>query len=376
MSKKIGSHVSFSDKGLLNAANEAIQYGSSTFMIYTGAPQNTRRKPIEDQYVEEGREVMKSNAIDEIVVHAPYIINLGSYKSNTFELAVDFLQEEIRRTHYLGVKNIVLHPGAYTDKDVDYGIARIAEGLNEVLKGTAETDVNIALETMAGKGTEIGRSFEELARIMEGVEDNARLTVCLDTCHVHDAGYDIVNDLDGVLEQFDSAVGLDKLAVIHLNDSKNPRGAGKDRHAPVGAGWIGFEAMKRVVDHEKLSHLPMILETPWIGKDSATQRPMYEAEIALLRGDHRERFGDEFAAHLEELEAFFQGRDVHHRHFVVSTWETLKNDAKAKKADPREPMDRLYDMVVEDKLFANLTEEQINHRLTAWLAGVQAAKLA
>jgi deoxyribonuclease-4 len=376
MAKKIGSHVSFSDKGLLNAANEAVGYGSSTFMIYTGAPQNTRRKAIEDQFVEEGREVMKANQIDEIVVHAPYIINLGSYKNNTFNLAVDFLQEEMRRTNYLGVKNIVLHPGAYTDKDVDYGIARIAEGLNEVLKGTSDTDVKIALETMAGKGTEIGRSFEELARIMEAVEDNRRLTVCLDTCHVHDAGYDIVNDIDGVLEEFDRLVGLDKLAVVHLNDSKNPRGAGKDRHAPVGAGWIGFEALKRIVDHEKLAHLPMILETPWIGKDDASQRPMYEAEIALLRGDPHERFGGEFLEHVEQLGAFFTEKDVHHRNFIVNTWDTLKNDAKAKKADPREPMDRLYDMILEDKLFANLTEEQINHRLTAWLAGVNAAKLA
>jgi len=376
MAKKIGSHVSFSDKGLLNAANEAIGYGSSTFMIYTGAPQNTRRKPIEEQYIEEGREVMKAHNIDEIVVHAPYIINLGSYKSSTFQLAVDFLQEEIRRTNVLGVKNIVLHPGAYTEKDLDYGIARIAEGLNEVLKGTSETDVSIALETMAGKGTEIGRTFEEIARIMEGVEDNRRLTVCLDTCHVHDAGYDIVDNLDGVLEEFDRIVGLDKLAVVHLNDSKNPRGAAKDRHAPVGAGWIGFEAMKRVVDHEKLAHLPMILETPWIGKDEAAQRPMYEAEIALLRGDVHDRFGPEFLEHVEKLGDYFGGKDVHRREFVVRTWDTLKSDAKAKKADPREPMDRLYDMVVEDKLFANLTEEQINHRLTAWLAGVNVAKLA
>jgi deoxyribonuclease-4 len=376
MAKKLGSHVSFSNKGLLNAANEAVGYGSNTFMIYTGAPQNTRRKPIEEQFVEEGREVMKTNNIDDIIVHAPYIINLASYKKNTFELAVDFLQEEIRRTHYLGVKNIVLHPGAYTEKDVEYGIARIVEGLNEVLKGTSETDVRIALETMAGKGTEIGRSFEEIARVMEGVEDNDRLTVCLDTCHVHDAGYDIVDDLDGVLEEFDRLVGLDKLAVLHLNDSKNPRGAGKDRHAPVGAGWIGFEAMKRIVDHEKLQHLPMILETPWIGKEEAASRPMYEAEIALLRGDHHERFGGEFLEHVEQLGSFFTEKDVHHRDFVVRTWETLKNDAKAKKADPREPMDRLYDMVAEGQLFANLTEEQINHRLTAWLAGVNAAKLA
>lgn len=373
---KIGSHVSFSDKGLLTAANEAISYGSSTFMIYTGAPQNTTRKPIENQHVPEGKELMAKHGIDEIVVHAPYIINLGSYKSNTFRLAVDFLQEEIRRTAYLGVGQIVLHPGAYTDKDPEYGIARIAEGLNEVLRGTNETEVKIALETMAGKGTEIGRSFEELAAIMEKVEDNSRLSVCLDTCHIHDAGYDVVNDLDGVLEQFDRIIGLDRLGVIHLNDSKNPRGAGKDRHAPVGSGWIGFEAMYKVVHHEKLKHLPMILETPWIGKESKTQRPMYEAEIALLSGNVEARFGAEFIEHVEKLDHFFKQQDIHFRDYVLSTWDLLKSDAKARKADGREPMERLYDLVVEAGLLKDLSEEQINHRITAWLAGMLETKTA
>lgn len=366
---RIGSHVSFSDKGLLNAAEEAVSYGSTTFMIYTGAPQNTRRKPIENQYIEEGKALMDKHGIGEIIVHAPYIINLGSYKEDTYELAVRFLQEEIRRTQYLGVKNIVLHPGAYTEKDAAYGLARISEGLNEVLKGTADTDVKIALETMAGKGTELGRSFEELAAIIEKVENNDRLTVCLDTCHVHDAGYDIVNDLDGVLEEFDRLVGLDRLAVVHLNDSKNHRGAGKDRHAPVGAGLIGFKAMHNVVHHEKLKHLPLILETPWIGKDDKSVRPMYEAEIALLRGDAVERFGADFADHVERLGHFFQKNEVHHRDFIVNVWDLLKNDPKAKKEDKREPMERLYDMIADEKLFPELTEEEINHRLTAWLSG-------
>ncbi|MEC0247494.1 deoxyribonuclease IV [Paenibacillus chitinolyticus] len=366
---KIGSHVSFSDKGLLNAAREAVSYGSGTFMIYTGAPQNTRRKPIETQYIEEGREVMQEHGIGEIVVHAPYIINLGSYKDNTYELAVQFLQDEIRRTDYLGVKNIVLHPGAFTDKDAEYGLARISEGLNEVLAGVKDTGVHIALETMAGKGTEMGRSFEELAQIIDKVEDNGRLTVCLDTCHIHDAGYDVVGDLDGVLDQFDRVVGLDRIGVVHLNDSKNPRGASKDRHAPVGAGWIGFEAMNRVVHHEKLLGLPMILETPWIGKDPKTQRPMYEAEIALLSGTVLERFGESFAEDVERLAFFFEKKEVDSRGFVLQTWELLKTDAKAKKADGREPMERLYDMIAEERLFPELSEEQINQRLTAWFAG-------
>ncbi|MFD7525278.1 deoxyribonuclease IV [Paenibacillus chitinolyticus] len=366
---KIGSHVSFSDKGLLNAAREAVSYGSGTFMIYTGAPQNTRRKPIETQYIEEGREVMQEHGIGEIVVHAPYIINLGSYKDNTYELAVQFLQDEIRRTDYLGVKNIVLHPGAFTDKDAEYGLARISEGLNEVLAGVKDTGVHIALETMAGKGTEMGRSFEELAQIIDKVEDNGRLTVCLDTCHIHDAGYDVVGDLDGVLDQFDRVVGLDRIGVVHLNDSKNPRGASKDRHAPVGAGWIGFEAMNRVVHHEKLRGLPMILETPWIGKDPKTQRPMYEAEIALLSGNVLERFGEGFVKDVERLASFFEKKEIDSRGFVLQTWELLKTDAKAKKADGREPMERLYDMIAEERLFPELSEEQINQRLTAWFAG-------
>jgi len=367
---KIGSHVSFSDKGLLTAAGEAAEYGSSTFMIYTGAPQNTRRKPIETLYIEEGKRLMEQNAVQEIVVHAPYIVNLGSYKPDTFELAVNFLQEEIRRTDYIGVRNIVLHPGAYTDKDAEYGIARIAEGLNEVLAGTKETNVNIALETMAGKGTEIGRSFEEIASIMDKVEYNERLTVCMDTCHMHDAGYNLNEDLDGVLEQFDRIVGLDRVAVVHINDSKNPQGAGKDRHSPIGGGWLGFDTINAVVHHPSLQGRPFILETPWIGKDAKKQRPMYEAEIALLRGDARTRLGESFFEDVEKLHHFFGKQDINSRLFVLSTWELLKNDAKAKKADPREPMERLYDLIAEGgPLSSDLTEEQVNHRLTAWLAG-------
>ncbi|ULL19013.1 deoxyribonuclease IV [Paenibacillus sp. H1-7] len=372
---KIGSHVSFSDKGLLNAAEEAVSYGSSTFMIYTGAPQNTRRKPIESQFIEEGRALMDKHGIGEIIVHAPYIINLGSYKEDTFELAVRFLQEEIRRTDYLGVKHIVLHPGAYTDKDAEYGLARIAEGLNEVLAGVKDTDVKIALETMAGKGTEMGRSFEEIAAIIDKVEDNSRLSVCLDTCHVHDAGYDIINDLDGVLEHFDKVVGLDRIGVVHLNDSKNPKGAGKDRHAPVGAGWIGFEAMHNVVHHEKLTHLPLILETPWIGKEDKTQRPMYEAEIALLSGSIEQRFGSHFLEDVERLGHFFTKQELNHRDYVLQTWEVLKGDAKARKEDGREPMERLFDLVAENRILPELSEEQVNHRLTAWLAGQKVFQL-
>jgi deoxyribonuclease-4 len=347
-----------------------VTYGSSTFMIYTGAPQNTRRKPIESLYIDEGKQVMLEAGIGEIVVHAPYIINLGSYKDDTYRLAVDFLQEEIRRTNKIGVRNIVLHPGAFTEKDAEYGIARIAEGLTEVLEGTKETDVNIALETMAGKGTEIGRTFEELAAIIDKVPGNDRLTICMDTCHIHDAGYDVVNDFDGVLRKFDDIIGLERLAVVHVNDSKNPQGAAKDRHAPVGSGWIGFDAISKVVGHESLKDKPFVLETPWIGKTEATERPMYEAEIALLRGDAEERFGGEFLTDVERLHHFFEKEDIDPRLFVLNTWELLKSDAKAKKADPREPLERLYDMVIENRTFTgDYSEEAINQRLTAMLAG-------
>ena len=341
-------------------------------MIYTGAPQNTRRKPIDSLYIEEGRQLMESAGIHEIVVHAPYIINLASYKDDTYQLAVSFLQEEIRRTHAIGVRNIVLHPGAYTDKDAEYGINRIAEGLNEVLSGVEETDVNIALETMAGKGTEIGRSFEEIAAIMDKVHNNHRLTVCMDTCHMNDAGYDLAGDLDGVLEKFDRIVGLDKVAVVHVNDTKNPIGAGKDRHTPIGSGWLGYDAIQSIVSHEGLAGRPFILETPWIGKDAKTQRPMYEAEIALLRGDGMERFGESFYEKLERLHHFFGKQDIDRRTFVLSVWDTLKSDAKARKADPREPLERLYDLVREGNVLEDTDEERLNQLITYWFAGKQA----
>ncbi|WP_058301482.1 deoxyribonuclease IV [Gorillibacterium timonense] len=372
---KIGSHVSTADKGLLCAAEEAVSYGSSTFMLYTGAPQNTRRKAIEDFYVPEGKKVMEENGLTDIVVHAPYIINLGSYKDGTYQLAVDFLQTEIRRTHYMGVRNIVLHPGAFTEKDPEYGLKRIAEGLNEVLSGIRETDVNIALETMAGKGSELGRTFEELAIIMDNVELNDRLSVCLDTCHTHDSGYDIVGDLDGVLEQFDRTVGIGRLAVVHINDSKNPRGAAKDRHAPIGAGYLGFKTIQRVVQHEQLKHLPFILETPWIGKTDKSSSPMYEAEMALLRGNAEERLGVGYVEDVAKLTRFFAGREIDRRNFIDSTWELLRTDPKAKKADKREPMERLYDIVVEEGVFPELGEKDINMRLIGFFAGTDALPL-
>ncbi|WP_080845041.1 deoxyribonuclease IV [Cytobacillus gottheilii] len=280
---KIGSHVSMSGKKMLLAASEeAASYGANTFMIYTGAPQNTRRKKIEDLNIEEGLKHMQANGMADIVVHAPYIINIGNTTNPaTFELGVNFLRSEIDRTEALGARQIVLHPGAHVGAGAEEGIKKIIEGLNEVLNG--EEQVQIALETMAGKGSECGRSFEELAMIMEGVTHNEHLSVCFDTCHTHDAGYDIVEDFDGVLESFDKIVGLDRLKVLHINDSKNERGARKDRHENIGFGHIGFKALNYIVHHPQLSHIPKILETPFVGEDKSSKKAPYKHEIAMLR---------------------------------------------------------------------------------------------
>ncbi|WP_239253965.1 deoxyribonuclease IV [Listeria ilorinensis] len=280
---RIGSHVSMSGKGmLLSSSEEAASYGANTFMIYTGAPQNTRRKPIEELNIEAGRANMAANNQADIVVHAPYIINIGNtVKPETFELGVNFLRSEIERTAAIGAKQIVLHPGAHVGEGVDKGIAQIVKGLNEALDPTH--DVQIALETMAGKGTEIGRNFEELARIIEGVTHNELLSVTFDTCHTHDAGYDIVEDFDGVLNEFDRIIGIDRLKVLHINDSKNVRGAGKDRHANIGFGHIGFDALNYIVHHPQLADRPRILETPYVGEDKKNKRPPYKFEIEMLR---------------------------------------------------------------------------------------------
>lgn len=280
---RIGSHVSMSGKEmLLGSSKEAASYGANTFMIYTGAPQNTRRKAIEDLNIEAGMAHMKANGIAEIVVHAPYIINIGnSIKPETYELGVDFLRSEISRTEALGAKQIVLHPGAHVGAGIEAGIKQIIKGLNEVLE--ADQSVQIALETMAGKGTEIGRSFEELAAIIDGVTHNDKLSITFDTCHTHDAGYDIVGDFDGVLDQFDKIIGLDRLKVLHVNDSKNIRGAGKDRHANIGFGEIGFDALNYIIHHPELTDIPKILETPYVGEDKKNKKPPYKFEIAMLR---------------------------------------------------------------------------------------------
>ncbi|KLV27299.1 endonuclease IV [Niallia circulans] len=280
---KIGSHVSMSGKKmLLGASEEAASYGANTFMVYTGAPQNTRRKKIEDLNIAAGQLHMEQNGIGDIIVHAPYIINIANTTNPaTFELGVNFLRSEIERTEALGAKQIVLHPGAHVGAGADVGIKKIIEGLNEVLTGNE--NLQIALETMAGKGSECGRTFEELAMIMEGVTHNDKLSVCFDTCHTHDAGYNIVEDFDGVLEEFNRIVGIDKLKVLHINDSKNIVGARKDRHENIGYGQIGFDALMKIVHHPELADVPKILETPYVGIDKTNKKAPYKHEIEMIK---------------------------------------------------------------------------------------------
>ncbi|CAD2078171.1 deoxyribonuclease IV [Jeotgalicoccus meleagridis] len=279
----LGSHVSMSGKKMLQGSVEtAASYGANTFMIYTGAPQNTRRKDINELNIEAGQEEMKALGIENFVVHAPYIINIANtVKDYVFELGVDFLQEEIVRTAALGANQIVLHPGSHVGAGSDAGIKQIIKGLNEVL--TNDHKVDIALETMAGKGSEIGRTFEELHAIIEGVTHNERLSVTFDTCHVHDAGYDIKNDFDGVLNEFDKIIGIERIKVLHINDSKNERGAHKDRHENFGFGHIGFDALSYIVNHSEFKDIPKILETPFVGPDKKNRNAPYKYEIDMIK---------------------------------------------------------------------------------------------
>lgn len=282
MTLLIGSHVSMGGKTmLLRASEEAASYGANTFLIYTGAPQNSKRKPISEYNIDAGHAHMKRNGISNIVVHAPFLINLANTrKKQVFEYSISFLQEEIERTEALNSEQIVLHPGSHVGAGSAAGIQKIIEGLNEVL--TDKRNVQVSLETMAGKGTECGRNFEELAEIIDGVAHNERLSVCLDTCHIHDAGYDIVDDFDGVLDEFNRIIGLERLKVLHINDSKNEKGSRKDRHENIGHGFIGLRALDSIVHHPQLSDIPKLLETPSIGAIKYKDAP-YKHEISLLR---------------------------------------------------------------------------------------------
>ncbi len=276
----IGSHVGFNKKTqLLGSLQEALSYSANTFMFYTGAPQNTARSPIEDSLTLEALNLMKENNLDysKVVVHAPYIINLCNEEK--FEFSVNFLTEELNRCNQLGVKYVVLHPGSHVGIGVEKGIANIARGLNQVFANLKDiNNVTVLLETMAGKGTEIGSKLEEVKAIIEQVEDKEHIGVCLDTCHLSDGGYDIVN-FDAFLDKFDQIIGIDKIGCIHVNDSKNPVASHKDRHENIGFGNIGFDTLINIIYNKRLENIPKILETPYVEKEYAP----YKYEIEMIR---------------------------------------------------------------------------------------------
>lgn len=274
----IGCHLSTS-KGFKNMGKEALSIGANTFQFFTRNPRGGKAKDIDAKDVNELLEIMKKNNFATILAHAPYTLNGCSADENTRKFAIEMMADDLVRMEYLPHNLYNFHPGSHVKQGVDTGIDYIVQMLNTVLK--PEQTTTVLLETMAGKGTEIGRSFEEIAQIIERVELKDHLGVCLDTCHVYDAGYDIVNDLDNVLEEFDRIIGLDRLKAIHLNDSKNPFNSHKDRHEKIGEGSLGLEGISRIINHPKLKHLPFFLETP-------NELDGYKNEIEVLRKEYIE----------------------------------------------------------------------------------------
>ena len=280
----IGSHVGFSNnKQLLGSVMEALSYGANTFMFYTGAPQNTKRNPILDEYTYEAYKLMKENNIDlsKVVIHAPYIVNLGNLEN--FDFSVNFLRGELERASMLGIKNVVLHPGASVSYDRTTSIESIIKGLNLILDN--DLDVTICLETMAGKGTEIGVNLDELKAIIDGVKFKDKIGVCLDTCHLNDSGVDLTK-FDEYLANFDKLIGLNYIHVIHINDSKNEINSHKDRHENIGLGTIGFDTLIKIIYDERFKNIPKILETPYVTETDESKEkvyPPYKYEIAMIR---------------------------------------------------------------------------------------------
>ena len=276
----IGSHVGFKkDTQILGSLKEALSYGANTFMFYTGAPQNTARYPISDGLTLEALNLMKENNIDysKVIVHAPYIINLCNEEK--FEFSVNFLTEELNRCNQLGVKYLVLHPGSHVGLGIEKGIENIAKGINMAFTNLGkENNVIILLETMAGKGTEVGSKLEEIKEIIDKIEDKDHIGVCLDTCHLSDGGYDIEN-FDAFLDEFDNLIGINKIGCVHVNDSKNIKGAHKDRHENFGFGNVGYETLINIIYNKRLENVPKILETPYVDKDY----PPYKYEIEMIR---------------------------------------------------------------------------------------------
>ena len=274
----LGSHVGFSKNDqLLGSLKEALSYGANTFLFYTGAPQNTRRYPIEDGLTLEALSIMKDEGIDysKVVVHAPYIVNLANDGDpEKYQFSVNFLQEEIERCKLLGITKLVLHPGSHVGLGMDRAISNIANAINMI----SNDSVVILLETMAGKGTEVGSKLEEIKQIIDLVDNKELVGVCLDTCHLSDAGYDI-SDFDKFLDLFDEIIGIDKIGCVHVNDSKNENGAHKDRHENFGYGHVGFDLLMSVIYNERLENIPKILETPYVDREY----PPYKYEIEMIK---------------------------------------------------------------------------------------------
>lgn len=274
---KIGSHVSFrKDTQLLGSLDEALSYGSNTFMFYTGAPQNTNRIALDDELTSLALSKMKENNIDinDIIVHAPYIINLANGDENKYFFSINFLKQECKRCETLGVDKLVLHPGSHVGLGEDVGINNIINALNEILPTTS---ITILLETMAGKGSELGKNFSEIKRIIDGVLEKEKIGICLDTCHLSDSGYDI-SDFDKILDELEELDLLSKVLCIHVNDSKNVRGARKDRHENFGFGELGFDNLIKIIYNPRLEGISKILETPYVDGF-----PPYKFEINMIR---------------------------------------------------------------------------------------------
>ena len=275
---QIGSHLSAS-KGYLAMGKQAVKLGATTFAFFTRNPRGGSAKAIQEQDVAAFLTYAQEHQIQKIVAHAPYTLNLCSADPSIREFAKNTLADDLVRMEYTPHQFYNFHPGSHVKQGVEVGIAQIAEALNAVLK--PEQTTTVLLETMAGKGSEVGRTFEELRAILDRVDLQEKMGVCLDPCHVWDGGYDIVDHLDAVLEEFDTVIGLERLHAIHINDSKNPMGSHKDRHEKIGEGTIGLDAMVRIINPPQLRQLPFILETP---NDDAG----YAAEIALLRAHYQE----------------------------------------------------------------------------------------
>lgn len=269
----IGAHVSIA-KGFKKAARISVDIGANTFQFFSRNPRGGNAKEFNEKDMAAFQDIREKNNFGKLLAHAPYTMNLAAANEDTYEFAKMVIKEDVKRMDSIGVEYICFHPGSHVGSGVEEGTRKIIEGLNQAITG--DENITVLLETMSGKGTEIGRSFEELKAIIDGVEHNERIGVCMDTCHIFSAGYDIVNDLDGVLDEFDRVIGLDRLKTIHLNDSMMPFGKNKDRHAGIGEGEIGMKALLEVVNHPKLREIPFFLETPY--DDEGHGR-----EIAMLK---------------------------------------------------------------------------------------------